>query len=127
MIDPIHSRSQSAVCHHLKALSVLELLITMSLVGVLLTILLTAIRDAREKVRRVQCQDNLRQFGIALHPDHNAHGKLPAGWSEVTGKVLATSWIPKLLPFLEQSDLGVRMRSDRPEVFSDGMPNRADF
>ena len=101
MIDPIHSRSQSAVCHHLKALSVLEFLIAMSLVGVLLTSLLTAIQDAREKVRRVHCKNYLRQLGIALHPDHNAYGKLPAGWSEVTGKPLATGWIPKLLPFLE--------------------------
>ena len=95
-----------------RALTVLELLVTMSVIGVLLTVLLPAVQSARETARRAQCQNNLRQLGIALHLHHDTFQNLPAGWSEVAGKPIATGWVPDLLPFLEQAELRSQVQSE---------------
>lgn len=93
------------------ALTVLELLVTMAVMGVLLGVLLPAVQSARETARRTQCQNNLRQLGIALHLHHDTFQNLPAGWSEVSGKSIATGWIPDLLPFLERGELRSQVQS----------------
>jgi type II secretory pathway pseudopilin PulG len=90
---------------------VLELLVTMSVIGVLLAVLLPAVQSARETARRAQCQNNLRQLGIALHLHHDTFQNLPAGWCEITGKPIATGWVPDLLPFLEQAELRTQVQS----------------
>jgi type II secretory pathway pseudopilin PulG len=94
-----------------RALTVLELLVTMAVIGVLLGILLPAVQSARETARRTQCQNNLRQLGIALHLHHDTFQNLPAGWSEVADKPIATGWVPDLLPFLEQAELRSEVQS----------------
>lgn len=94
-----------------RALTVLELLVTMSVIGVLLAVLLPAVQSARETARRAQCQNNLRQLGIALHLHHDTFQNLPAGWSEISGKPIATGWVPDLLPFLEQAELRSQVQS----------------
>jgi len=94
-----------------RALTVLELLVTMSVIGVLLAVLLPAVQSARETARRAQCQNNLRQLGIALHLHHDTFQDLPAGWCEISGKPIATGWVPDLLPFLEQAELRTQVQS----------------
>ena len=94
-----------------RALTVLELLVTMSVIGVLLAVLLPAVQSARETARRTQCQNNLRQLGIALHLHHDTFQNLPAGWCEISGKPIATGWVPDLLPFLEQAELRTQVQS----------------
>ncbi len=94
-----------------RALTVLELLVTMSVIGVLLAVLLPAVQSARETARRAQCQNNLRQLGIALHLHHDTFQNLPAGWCEISGKPIATGWVPDLLPFLEQAELRTQVQS----------------
>jgi type II secretory pathway pseudopilin PulG len=94
-----------------RALTVLELLVTMSVIGVLLAVLLPAVQSARETARRAQCQNNLRQLSVALHLHHDTFQNLPAGWSEVAGKPIATGWVPDLLPFLEQAELRSQVHS----------------
>ncbi len=94
-----------------RALTVLELLVTMAVIGVLLGILLPAVQSARETARRTQCQNNLRQLGIALHLHHDTFQSLPAGWSEVADRPIATGWVPDLLPFLEQAELRSEVQS----------------
>ena len=94
-----------------RALTVLELLVTMAVIGVLLAVLLPAVQSARETARRAQCQNNLRQLGIALHLHHDTFQNLPAGWSEISGKPIATGWVPDLLPFLEQAELRSQVQS----------------
>jgi type II secretory pathway pseudopilin PulG len=90
---------------------VLELLVTMSVIGVLLAVLLPTVQSARETARRAQCQNNLRQLGIALHLHHDTFQNLPAGWCEISGKPIATGWVPDLLPFLEQAELRTQVQS----------------
>ena len=94
-----------------RALTVLELVVTMSVIGVLLAVLLPAVQSARETARRAQCQNNLKHLGVALHLHHDTFQYLPVGWSEVTGKQIATGWVPDLLPFLEQAELQSQVHS----------------
>ncbi len=65
---------------HRRALTLVELLVVMAIIGLLVALLLPAIQMAREAARRAHCQNNLRQLGIAFTAFHDAHRVLPSGW-----------------------------------------------
>ena len=94
------------------AFTLVELLVVISIMGVLLGMLLPAVQAVREAARRAECANNLRQIGIALHSHHAAHKCFPASQ---TGPGLPDgrggygqgffSWYARLLPFMEQQTL----------------------
>jgi type II secretory pathway pseudopilin PulG len=127
MFSLMQNRFRTSVHQQRRAITVLELLVTMFVAGILLSVLLPAVQSARETARRAHCQNNLRQIGIALHLHHDTYQNLPLGWSEVTGKPIATGWIPDLLPFLEQTELRSQVQSDWPLSFSEGKPAGSGF
>lgn len=98
-----------------RAFTLVELLVVLTIIAILLALLLPAVQAVREAARRMQCQNNLRQIGIALHNYHAAFRKFPPGGLEVRpevpgGKQLA--WSAFLLPFLEQSAAFVHVDFD---------------
>ncbi|MGI9472685.1 MAG: DUF1559 domain-containing protein, partial [Rubripirellula sp.] len=100
---------------HRCAFTLLELLVVIAIISVLVGVLLPAVQAAREAARRMQCQNNLHQIGIAMHNYHAAFRKFPPGGIEVrpevpNGKQLA--WSAFVLPFLEQSAAYVRVDFD---------------
>lgn len=95
--------------------TVLELLIAISVIGMLAGLLLPAVQAAREAARRADCTHNLRQIGIALHLRHDAQGRFPAGWQTVPGTRSEMGWASKLLPYLEQQSVG-RLVDDRSAI-----------
>jgi prepilin-type processing-associated H-X9-DG protein len=70
-----------------------------------------ATQHAREAARRTACQNNLRQFGVALHQHHDVYGVFPAGWQGIDGRRPEVSmgpgwaWGTQILPYLEQANL----------------------
>ncbi len=89
--------------------TLIELMVVISIIAVLIALLLPAVQQAREGVRRVQCQNNLMQLSMALHQYHHAHGSLPPGCVNQTGPIRVgdtgymMGWIPQILPYLDMS------------------------
>jgi prepilin-type N-terminal cleavage/methylation domain-containing protein/prepilin-type processing-associated H-X9-DG protein len=100
-------RRNAATCH---GFTLVELLVVVAIIGVLVALVLPAVQAAREAARRAQCQNNLRQIGLALHVYHDAHKQLPVGCVEkriqkTTPNGRQLSWSAELLPHLEEQSL----------------------
>ncbi|MDR1291528.1 MAG: DUF1559 domain-containing protein, partial [Planctomycetaceae bacterium] len=94
--------------------TLVELLVVIAIIGLLIALLLPAVQAAREAARRMQCQNQLRQWAIASHNYHDVHDTLPAQgveWqnrydqSSNSYKVCGISWVYYLLPFTEQQSM----------------------
>lgn len=101
-----------------RAFTLVELLVVITIIGVLIALLLPAIQATREAARRVQCMNNLKQLGLAVINFHSAKKRFPPSsiW-RVNGKLdltnlgldnnpgLAENWVILILPQLEQRPL----------------------
>jgi prepilin-type N-terminal cleavage/methylation domain-containing protein/prepilin-type processing-associated H-X9-DG protein len=87
--------------------TLVELLVSISIIGLLVAILLPAVQSAREAARRAQCAANLRQIGTALHAYCSLHNMFPPA-QLLTGKTYSGNEISEhtfILPQLEQQAL----------------------
>jgi prepilin-type N-terminal cleavage/methylation domain-containing protein len=87
-----------------RAFTIIELLVVIAIIGILVALLLPAIQEAREAARRVQCSNNMKQIGIALHNYHNNNLRLPYGSDYGTKPTRAPTWPAMILPHMERQD-----------------------
>ena len=100
-----------------KGFTLVELLVVISIIGMLMALLLPAVQQAREAGRRNTCNNNLRNLGIAMQNFANKTGGRLPGWREnmtlspmpvLQGNPIPqypVSWVVPVLPFLERTDL----------------------
>jgi len=89
-----------------RGFTLVELLVVIVIISILAGLLLPAIQSAREAARRMRCQNNLKQIGLALHNHEIATRKLPPlGDYQTAGSSVYWSVQVRLLPFLEQNNL----------------------
>lgn len=98
-----------------RSFTLVELLVVITIIGILIALLLPAVQAAREAARRAQCQNNLKQIGLALHNYHSQHRIFPPSstWWPETGTNIETAnnsnlranWVVLILPFIEQQPL----------------------
>lgn len=85
-----------------KAFTLVELLVVIAIIGILIALLLPAVQAAREAARRMQCTNNLKQIGLAVHNFHDSQGGLPP---TSTGGTLRPSLWVLILPYMEQGTI----------------------
>jgi prepilin-type N-terminal cleavage/methylation domain-containing protein len=91
------------------AFTLVELLVVIAIIGVMVALLLPAVQAAREAARRMQCGNNLKQIGLAIHNYESTYRNLPIGWNGLTSTSQNTtfrwSYLAAILPFIEAANV----------------------
>ncbi len=133
--------------------TLIELLVVIAIIAILVSLLLPAVQQAREAARRVQCKNNLKQIGLAVHNFESTHGRIPPGWLNTAGTDVppdigdlasygpteggqGIGVLPHLLPYMDFSAVSDKIHPDvvnwdigpeNPSTFSASMTTQYPY
>ena len=93
--------------------TLVELLVVIAIIGILVGLLLPAVQSAREAARRMQCSNNLKQLGLAMHNYESTHKRYPAAGrgygmptnAPIKDMIMNSNGLVSLLPYMEQTNI----------------------
>lgn len=108
----------------LAGFTLVELLVVIAIIGILVALLLPAVQAARQAARRSQCQNNLKQLGLALLMSHDTLGEFPRGAYTHPDKNDPASedglgWATKILPHLEERTVYDQLQNNQVPGYQD--------
>ena len=95
---------------HRPGFTLVELLVVIAIIGILVALLLPAVRATREAARRTQCLNHLKQIGLGIHNFESARGKVIPAYLTGTGHA---TWMVLILPYMELTTLHDKFEKGR--------------
>ena len=99
-----------------RAFTLVELLVVITIIGILVALTLPAVQSARESARSKQCANHVKQIVLALHMYHASQDELPEN-TEISGyadTAVDCSWMSLVLPYVEEQPLFSQINFAQP-------------